>query len=281
VVEKCAEGERCLKAIDLSDAPDDMLSRTVGQIADPESPIETPDFVGDMFGGGQDKQPLSHLAKLAAAALLVLALVGLWRYTPLSELTDPDTLKEMLQSLGSGVWLPLVVVAAYLLGSLVVFPITVLIAVTGMLLTPGPAFVSALGASLASASLTFAIGRKVGAQPLRNLLGTRINKISRALAKRGVLSVAALRMLPIAPFTFINLAAGASHVKFLDFLAGTLLGMAPGILVVTLLGNQLGRMLTDPQPMDLALLGAFVAAWLATSLGLQLLASRLRARSNA
>lgn len=281
VVERCAEGERCLKPIDLSDAPSDELSRTVGQIADPERPIETPEFVGDMFGATDSARPLSRIAKLAVVAVVILGLVALWRYTPLSELTDPDALKGMLESLGGGVWLPLVILAAYLLGGLVVFPITVLIAVTGLIFPPLQAFGYALAFSMASAGVTFAVGRKAGTQPLRNLLGARVNRVSRALAKRGVLSVAALRMLPVAPFTFINLAAGASHVKFVDFMGGTLLGMAPGILVITLLGHQLGEMLTDPKPMDILLFCAFVVAWLAVSLGLQALASRLRARSNA
>lgn len=281
VVERCAEGARCLKPIDLSDAPADELSRTVGQIADPERPIETPEFVGDMFGAENSTQQVSRVAKLVAVALIILGLVALWRFTPLSELTDPATLKATLESLGGGIWLPLVIGAAYLLGGLIVFPITVLIAVTGLIFPPLTAFGYALAFSMASAVLTYVIGQRAGAQPLRNLLGTRVNRVSRALAKRGVLSVAALRMLPVAPFTFVNLAAGASHVKFADYLGGTLLGMAPGILVITLLGNQLGRVLTDPDPLDLALLALFVVAWLATSLGLQALASRLRSGRNA
>jgi phosphatidylserine/phosphatidylglycerophosphate/cardiolipin synthase-like enzyme/uncharacterized membrane protein YdjX (TVP38/TMEM64 family) len=281
VVERCAEGKRCLRPIDLSGAPLHELSRTVGQLADPERPIETPVFVGDMFGGRQDKQPVSRFVKLAAAALLVLALVALWRFTPLSGLTDPGILKEILQSLGGGFWLPAVVIAAYLLGGLVVFPVTVLIAVTGMVFAPLPAFGYALVGSLLSASLTYFIGRQAGTQPLRNLLGTRVNRVSRALARRGVLSVAALRMLPIAPFTFVNLAAGAIQVKFFDYIAGTALGLTPGILVITLLGNQLGRVLSDPKPMELLLFGLFIVAWLATSLGLQALATRLRSGSNA
>jgi uncharacterized membrane protein YdjX (TVP38/TMEM64 family) len=208
-------------------------------------------------------------------------MVVLWRWTPLSELTDPDTLKEMLQSIGDGFWLPVVVLATYVIGGLVIFPVTVLIAVTGLVFTPLPAFGYALAGSLLSATLMYAIGRKAGAQPLRNLLGTRVNRVSRALARRGVLSVAAVRMLPIAPFSFVNLAAGATQVRFADYLAGTLLGMAPGILVITLLGNQLGRVLSDPEPMELALFGLFIVAWLAISLGLQAFATRLRSGSNA
>src|SRR5690606_25570112 len=57
-VERCGAGERCLKEIDLSAAPTDEISRTVGQLADPERPIETPEFVGDMFGGRRDAKPI-------------------------------------------------------------------------------------------------------------------------------------------------------------------------------------------------------------------------------
>lgn len=280
VVARCAGGDRCLAEIDLSNAPTDEISRTVGQLADPERPIETPEFVGDMFGGRRDARPISRMVKLAAAAVLVLALVLLWHYTPLAALTDPERLKEMLQSLGGGLWQPVVVFAAFLLGSLVVFPVTVLIAVTGMLFSPLPAFAYALGATLASAALNYVIGRKAGAQPLRNLLGARVNRATRALAKRGVLSVAALRMLPVAPFTFVNLAAGASRVPFFDYLAGTVLGMAPGILVITLLGNQLGAVLSDPQPGEITLFALLVVGWLAISLALQWLASKLRTHSD-
>lgn len=276
VVERFETDDSGLKPIDLSSAPADELARAVGQFADPERPIATPDFVGDMFGATHDKQPISRFVKLTAAGAAILGLVALWRYTPLSDFTDPDSLKAILESLGTGWWMSLVVIAVFLAGSLVVFPVTVLIVMTGLMFEPLPAFGYALTGSLAAATLNYAIGRAAGAQPLRNLLGTRVNRVSRALAKRGVISVAALRMLPIAPFSFINLAAGASEVKFADYLIGTFLGMAPGILVITLLGNQLGRVLTDPEPVELALFGLFVVAWLATSLGLQALASRLR-----
>lgn len=281
LVDRFKEEPRGLQPIQFDGAPPDELSRAVGQLADPERPIATPEFIGDMFGANEARQPVSRFVKLAAIGVVLLGLVALWRYTPLADFTDPQLLGRELQALGNGLWLPGVVLAAFLLGSLVAFPVTVLIAMTGMLFAPFPAFAYALAASMLSAALNYGIGRGAGAQPLRHLVGPKVNRISRALSNRGILSVAALRMLPIAPFTFINLAAGASHVKFVDFLAGTLLGMAPGILVITLLGNQLGRVLSDPGPGELALFGAFVLAWLALSLGLQTLATRLRSRGDA
>ena len=43
-----------------------------------------------------------------------------------------------------------------------------------------------------------------------------------------MLAVAAIRLVPIAPFTFVNFAAGASAIKLVDYVAGTLVGMLPG-----------------------------------------------------
>src|SRR3546814_8033529 len=66
LVARCAGGERRLAPIDVSGAPSDELSRTVGQIADPERPTETPEFFGDMFGGRRESKPVSRAVKLAA-----------------------------------------------------------------------------------------------------------------------------------------------------------------------------------------------------------------------
>jgi uncharacterized membrane protein YdjX (TVP38/TMEM64 family) len=47
-------------------------------------------------------------------------------------------------------------------------------------------------------------------------------------------SLAGLRLIPIAPFTIVNLVAGASGVRLRQFLAGTLIGMGPGIVLICL-----------------------------------------------
>jgi uncharacterized membrane protein YdjX (TVP38/TMEM64 family) len=47
-------------------------------------------------------------------------------------------------------------------------------------------------------------------------------------------SLAGLRLIPVAPFSIVNLVAGASGVGLRDFLAGTLIGMGPGIVIICL-----------------------------------------------
>ena len=88
--------------------------------------------------------------------------------------------------------------------------------------------------------------------------------------------MALIRLVPVAPFTFINLVAGASRIRLHEYLLGTALGMAPGIIVMAALGHRTFQILAHPTAGNVALLGACVLAWIAASFGVQLLVSKLR-----
>lgn len=278
-VEALSGGGRSLRPIDLSKVSEDELTRTVGQFADPERPIETPTFLGDLFGGTAENTSIRRYAKLFAAALAVIAMTLIWRYTPLSELTDPAALVQWLEQLRQDLWMPLFIPLVFVLAGLIAFPVTVLIAVMGMMFTPLTAFAYGLGGSLVSAAVIFFVGRLIGRGPLRTLIGSKVNRISRALSRQGILSVATLRMVPIAPFSVINLISGAVRIGTTDFFIGTVLGMTPGILAISFLGHQLARALSEPTGMELLLLGLGIVGWLLLCVGLQYLASRLRSRA--
>ena len=85
-----------------------------------------------------------------------------------------------------------------------------------------------------------------------------MNELSRRLGQRGLLAVIAVRVLPVAPFTVVNLVAGASHIRLRDFLLGTLIGMTPGIFAVTVFSDRLLTALRDPSPTAIATLVAVV-----------------------
>ena len=106
-------------------------------------------------------------------------------------------------------------------------------------------------------------------------MGKRLNKISRSLASKGVLTVVTLRIVPVAPFTLINLVAGASHIKFSEFAIGTLIGLAPGILTMTLVGNRLFELLKNPTLLDLAFVVGAITLWFAVSIAAQRLIRRI------
>jgi uncharacterized membrane protein YdjX (TVP38/TMEM64 family) len=72
--------------------------------------------------------------------------------------------------------------------------------------------------------------------------------------------VITVRIVPIAPFVIINLVAGASHIRFRDYLLGTALGMAPGIAGITLFADGLVAAVRDPSPTTLAVLAVIALA---------------------
>ena len=276
-VEALSEAARRLRPIALPDlADDDQVAATVSSMADPERPIDLSGFVGDRYDGHVAKRSLGRMGKLGLAALLAVTLTMLWTFTPLSTLTQPDELRSALQTVGDAAWMPVAVPLIFVLGGLVAFPITALIAGTGLVFEPLPALAYTLSGTLLSASVTFHVGHLTGRALLRRLLKNRLNRISRTLGRHGLLSVAAMRMIPIAPFTLINMVAGASQIRFIDYLLGTLIGMGPGIVVMVLFGRQVGQAITDPSPARIAVVAAVATAWLALSFALQHLATRLR-----
>ena len=61
--------------------------------------------------------------------------------------------------------------------------------------------------------------------------------LKRFLNKNSLYSSFIVRLFPSGPFILINMAAGASSIKFIPFLIGTGLGIIPKILILALLSN--------------------------------------------
>ena len=128
--------------------------------------------------------------------------------------------------------------------------------------------------TLASALLAYAVGRWLGASFLHDLLGKRLNRIRGRVVQQGIVSVAAIRLLPVAPFTVVNLAAGASGIKLSDYFIGTLLGLAPGLVIMSFLGHQATDVFADPTVGNVLLLLAAIAAWIGVAVAAQVFVSR-------
>ena len=151
---------------------------------------------------------------------------------------------------------------------------TVLVAATAAAFGPWFGFGYAVTGALLSALATYAVGAAIGKKTLRDFLGPRLNRVRQRVAKRGVIAIAAVRMVPIAPFTVVNLVAGASGISMFDFFVGTLLGMLPGLILISAVGHQIALILTAPTAGGIALLAGAVAAWIALSIGVQAMVSR-------
>jgi uncharacterized membrane protein YdjX (TVP38/TMEM64 family) len=158
---------------------------------------------------------------------------------------------------------PLLALGVFVAGGLVAFPLTVLIMVCILIFGPWLGFLYSLLGALLSASTTYAIGHFAGRDMVRRLAGKKLTELNRRLARRGLVTVILVRLLPVAPFSIVNLVAGASRLRFQDFVIGSAIGLLPGIAGISLFADRLAATIQKPDIPTFALLAAVVAALIA------------------
>lgn len=193
---------------------------------------------------------------LIAAVLLILAITAAWRWTPLAAYAEPRALASWLRGLRQNPYAPLIVIGVYVAANLVFFPNTILNVATILGLGTTLGLPCALAGSLCASLVFYTAGRRYGAERMQKLHIRSFDRLSAMLQRGGILGMAALRLLPIAPFGVVNLMAGAARVSVLAFTVGTVLGLLPGNLLVTAFGHQLRTVLRHPSPAQIAMLAA-------------------------
>ncbi len=235
-------------------------------VVDPERPMDPEELVAEFVPETTRKPVVGRVWRVATALLVLAALAAVWRWTPLRDFVSLASLIDMARTLDESPLTPLIVLSAYVVAGLVVFPVTVLIAATGIVFGPLIGGMYAMSGSLLSAAVTYWIGRRIGRHSVRRLAGSRLNRITRRLAKKGTMAIAVVRLLPIAPFSVVNAVAGASRIRLREFLLGTLLGMLPGIIATVIFVDRVAAAVTDPGPATFLMLAGFAALIIAIAL---------------
>ncbi|ATJ81637.1 TVP38/TMEM64 family protein [Halomonas beimenensis] len=222
-----------------------------------------------------------RLGVVALVLIALLALGGMWQWLAMQDLLTLDSLMALARgsvAWRDAPWAVLVVMAIYAGASLVMFPLSLLVALTGLLFGPWWGFGHALAGTLAASVLTWWVGRRLGRDALMRHGGKHLKGLSRYLAGRGIRTMTLVNLLPLAPFTLTNMMAGAFHLRFRDYMIGSTLGIIPGLAGVTLLGSQLGELATaeSRQEVVFSLLG--LLAGLGLLYGLKRWAERRRRR---
>jgi phosphatidylserine/phosphatidylglycerophosphate/cardiolipin synthase-like enzyme/membrane protein DedA with SNARE-associated domain len=261
-VEALRGGHRTLMPMELDCADDVAAEEIVLRAADPEKPINPEEFI-DTFLFDQEPALKARLRRKVAMGLaLLLALAVAWSFTPLGQWIDPSEISERVKGIQTHPVTPFAVTAIFALASLVMIPLNAMILATGLAFGPMPGALYALSGVLAAAATGYGAGRLLGHDFIGRVTSSRVNQLSRRLARRGVIAIAAARLFPVAPFTLVNLVAGASHIRFRHFLIGTLIGNLPGVILVTVFGPGALRALYEWRP-STATVAALVAVVLA------------------
>ena len=192
--------------------------------------------------------------RVVAAVLICGLCVAAWRWIPVAAL-DPDNVSAWVAP-HRYAWyaLPMVMLAFVVL---CLFPVLLLITVTGVAFGPVLGPIYAMAGCLASASMGFALGRWLGLTRVRHLGGERVTRVTDTLHRNGTLAVFFMRKVP-APFTLTNMVIGASTVRYSDFILGTILGMGALVIALAGFGYQLIQALREPSPATVGAAALFV-----------------------
>jgi uncharacterized membrane protein YdjX (TVP38/TMEM64 family) len=160
------------------------------------------------------------------------------------ELPDVAAVRRWVEDTGT----PGLVVLALAKGVVVVGPVprSALCFLLGVVLGFPTGLAVCLAGGMLGALLAFGLSRTLGRDAVNRLAGPRLTAVDRALRGRAFTAVLVARVLPFAPFSAVNHAAGLSAVPFRPFVAATALGLVPGTVL------QVGAGASVPQLQDWA-----------------------------
>ena len=118
------------------------------------------------------------------------------------------------------------------------------LAAGGVLFGPVVGGLLSIIADLIGATLCYALGRGGGRAWVAGLLKKRpkASRVVDILAKRrGLITMAIMRVVPLAHYTVVSYAAGVAGVRYFHYIAGTAIGILPGAVVYPFVGHSVLR----------------------------------------
>jgi uncharacterized membrane protein YdjX (TVP38/TMEM64 family) len=174
----------------------------------------------------------SKTAKAIALVIGLGAFAYYCHYTGVFQNCTAEGIKEYISSYGA--FGPIVYMIMFS-----VIPSGSIIAIAG-----GMAFGMYLGTlyttigAVLGATTAYYISRFLGRDAVEKLLKGKLQSFEDGVEKRGFQLILLLRLIPIIPFNVISYGAGLTKIKYTDYLLATMIGIIPGVIVFTNLGDK-------------------------------------------
>lgn len=174
------------------------------------------------------------------ALLLILLLIGPQKIIDSYGSLTPQSIRDFVSSYG--VLSAMIYLVLHAIRSFVFLPVTPLTIAGGYLF--GTAFglvLTIAGRTIISATITFYLSRHLLRDYIKTKIKGRYAGWDRRLEKDCIFYVILMRIIPLFPYDAVGYVAGASSISFKKYLAGTIIGDLPGVLVLTIFGSSLNE----------------------------------------
>jgi uncharacterized membrane protein YdjX (TVP38/TMEM64 family) len=201
--------------------------------------------------------------KLAIGAAVLVLLALAWRFTPLSELASRENALAWSRAARKTPWAPVAVILAYTPAALFMLPRPFLTLLTIVAFGRWLGLAYSAAGILLAAMATYYAGRMMRRETVVRVAGEKFEEAGKVLREHGVIAVFASNMVPVPPFAVQGVIAGAIRIPAWQYVAGSILGMAPGLLAATVFAGELRAALEDPSTISWWLVGAAAAGFVA------------------
>lgn len=163
----------------------------------------------------------------------------------------------------SGPWALPVAVAAFAALAFLGVPQFMLIAAAVVAFGPWAGFVYSWIGTMVSSLVGFYLGRIAGAKALSAFSGEGLRQFMALVGRNGFFASLIVRLVPSAPFIVVNMAAGVTPMRVLDFTVGTGLGIIPKIALTCFAGGSLARVMRgEGGAKSIAAIAGVLVVWL-------------------
>jgi len=178
---------------------------------------------------------------------IILMIISLFYYFDLKEFLSLSGIQAYLTTLISLYnQFPILFISISIISIIILSGASIPI-ITGATLTAGAILGPILSAILLTlsisigATLAMLSSRYIFRDYIEKKFKKEIQTIDNILNNHPVLTISAIRMIPIFPFTIINLVLGVTHIKTKNYFIGTMIGMFPIISLFSYAGQQLSQ----------------------------------------
>jgi uncharacterized membrane protein YdjX (TVP38/TMEM64 family) len=184
---------------------------------------------------------------------------------PLLGLNETATVQEWMRAV-PGPWSLPVAVLAFAVLAFAGVPQIMLIAAAVVAFGPVTGFAYSWIGTMVSSLVGFHLGRIAGAKALERFSGESLRRFMELVGRNGFFASFIVRLVPSAPFIVVNMAAGVTPMRMLDFTVGTALGIVPMIVLTAFAGISIVRLMKGEIGKDALWLAAIAVAWVAIGL---------------
>lgn len=207
---------------------------------------------------------------LAVTLLLLGGIVALFALgkTQLA-LGAEDRLEDWLAGYRVGPWGLVAAVVVFTLSAFIGVPQFLLIAACVVAFGPWFGFLYSWIATIASAAVTYWLGRGPTARTLERYGGGTVERIRRFVGRNAFSASFIIRNVPSAPFIVVNMAFGAVRASVPAYLAGCALGVLPKTALVAFFGGSFMAAVSGDGVWTSVILAAVAAVWLVLMLAVR------------